>query len=319
MFRKITISLMSLILIFPMLVVSASANDFDEIEPGVFINKLSEEQISEVNGLNTLQRTDKINTEYLGRIVEELTLYKTEEEMQADGTINKYEYYHVKYKDSKEASLVQEQISSNKAINSNISPMGFNNEEGDFRLVTTFEPLVEQTKFDSVSKNLYSNLAAKTYEKYFSLLSGKFISNYIIGYFSSEMVSDLIGGLEGRGDATAYFRLAKKTGQIYHNGSFKSYFVAYQQEFYWKHETITYNKDGSVKRASTMYYIPQTSGVSYKPIHWIYSHYFNDNTKIAEVTQYQYGVEPNRSVPINDYLAYEGYRNDWSTIGTMSY
>ncbi|OBZ10646.1 hypothetical protein A8L34_18875 [Bacillus sp. FJAT-27264] len=318
MIKKISLSLMSLVLLLPML--SVSAANSTEVEPGVFVNKLTEDQISEIYETNSLQFPAKFNTEYVGEIIEDLTLYKTEEKIEPDGTINKYDYYHVNYKDSKEANLIKEQIDSNKnTMNRDVSPQAIKNEEGDFRIVTTFEPLVEKTKFDSVKKDLYKNLAIKSFEKYFSLLSGKFISNYVVGFFVGELQSDLVAGFEGSADATAYFRLAKKTGQVYRNNSFKSYFTTYQQEWYWKVETITYNKDGNVKRAQTTYYTPQSAGTSYKPINWVYSGYFNDNTQIAEVAQYQYRVEPNRSVPVDDFLKYEGYRNDWKTPGTMSY
>ncbi|WP_458125023.1 hypothetical protein [Paenibacillus sp. Z3-2] len=313
-------TLLIFVLLVPSLTVSASANEnkIKEVEPGVFIGELSDDQVIENYNKFNIVIPEKINTEYLGNIVDDMTLYKTEEETASDGTKYIYDYYKLSYKNTNDANFLKKQIANlKKSGNDNVTPFAERNDEGDVRIVTSFEPIVEQTKFDSVKKNLRSNLAAKSYEKYFSLLSGKLISNYVVGFFVGELQNDLLKGLQGSGDATGYFRLAKKTGQVYRNGSFKSYFETYQQEWYWKHEAVTYNSNGSIKNAATTYYLPDSFG--YLPINWVYSTYFYSNKDIIEIAQHQYRVEPNRSTPAKDIFKSEGYRNDWKTKGKMSY
>ncbi len=109
--------------------------------------------------------------------------------------------------------------------------------------------------------------------------------------------------------------MVHKYGQVYHNGSWKSYYDTYQSEWYWCHKQISYNDDGSVKHTTDKNYFPET----YLPIQWMWTSDFYDDETISEVALYQYSVEPELSKPIRDFYRYEDGREDWAAEGRMPY
>jgi hypothetical protein len=262
----------------------------------------------------------------INKVANNLTLIKEETEIDDKGRLNVIRYYKVNYKDTPEAKSIKNRIETEKVsaqlstTSNTITPLAITPTEGDFRINIVFDPLRETARFDSSTKNYIQAFHSEKYQKALSLISGYVISSPIIGFFTDEVLEDLINGLQGKGDATGYERMVFKYGEVYHNGRWKTYYETFQKETYWKHEQFSYNnKDGSLKRATTKYYLPQTAGESYWPFMWMRTENFSKNSQIAEVALYWYSLEPDLTTPIRDFYRYEGGLENWATPGTFPY
>lgn len=307
---------------------SVSAQDNDrvkEVEKGVFQIELTDEQVENYYQKIGEPLPDLKEKSYVGKIIQEMNEIKTEEFDDQDGNKHVVTYYHVKYKDTKEAQHIQEKIKQYKQKyseekNTTLGDIGAESlpTEGDIRIERVYEQLIVGSKFDYSTKNYLSAFAGEYYQKQLETLSSFVISNPIAGYFTGQVLNDLKSSLQGKGDATSYYRLVHKLGQVYHYGTWKTYYDTYQREWYWKHDQISYNKDNTVKSSNTFWYWPEGGG-NYLPIDWTYTSDFYNNTRIQEVAQYQYSTNPNASTPTRDFIRYENYRSDWKATGTMPY
>lgn len=320
---------MSLILLTSLLVsTNVAAQETDkgnsrakEIESGVFQIKLTDEEVAKYYKKygKSLETPDKSIS---GKILSDSNLINTEEYTDNEGNKHIVKYYRVSYKNSDVSKNIQTKITQNKSKQNGqkdmtIGPYAVTPEEGDVRIDIEFEQLEEGEDFDSSTKNYWSAFTSEYYKKYLDFASGYFISNPIAGYFTGEVLDDLQDGLKGKGDATAYYRLVTKMGQVYHDNRWEDYYETYQQEWYWKHEQISYNSDNTVKSAETKYYFPDDEG--YLPIEWAYTEDFYDDDTIQEIALYQYSLDPDRSSPARDFIRYDKYRSNWSAKGEMDY
>ncbi|MBJ6360783.1 hypothetical protein ACFOQM_05620 [Paenibacillus sp. GCM10012307] len=328
--RKILI----LAVVFSMLSLNGSlifAKD-EVIDPSLYEVEATDAQIDayynkigEQRPYSTLNKAAASNV--IGNVVDNLIFVKQESTSDSSGRItSETKYYKYTFKDSDEANTIQDTIESQQIftpLNSlntpGFTPNSFFPSEGDFRIHIAYDPLNVTTKFDSSTQNYRSAFLTETYRSPLQLAAGFIKSHPIIGFFTGAVLNNLIDGFKGKGDATGYQRLVVKYGQVYRNNQWRSYFETYQRETYWKHETFSYNSNGSLKSAVTNYYLPSTSGTSYWPFMWMRTGSFSKNNEIAEIALYQYSVEPNRSTPVLDFYRYEGGLENWATVGSFPY
>lgn len=101
------------------------------------------------------------------------------------------------------------------------------------------------------------------------------------------VLSDVIGGLLGQGDAYSRTRSNFVNSQVYTSENWKIYFTAEQCEVYWTHEQISYTSNNSRASSTSFAYYPST----YKPIEWVPSLHYNDTNYILSVAKARYNSD----------------------------
>ncbi len=189
-----------------------------------------------------------------------------------------------------------------------VSPSSLDPGQGAVRIYMTFDRLSYQTNFDSV-RGLKSSLSAQYFNKSLSMVTGQLNSQKVwvslaTTLFTGSVAKAIDSYAIGDGMAQSYYRTAYKSGQVYTNGAWKTYYQSNQYEVFWAHKQFAYNSSTNQQIATNDFnYLPANG---YLPIEWVPQYNFADNNYILSVAKSRYNSGLS--------MAYDhGFRGDyWS-------
>lgn len=304
-----------------------------EVSPGIYKIIPTEE---ETNNFFQVQgwpvSNEQLDISYVGNIINSYDLIYTEKSDNGQGGFEEYRYYRLNFKDTPEAKEIQETInlrklnetldSSNNGSDSFLNTTkediiidGFVPEEGDVRIYVNAEAISNKGFFDS-EQGCKATLSTSKFWWAIQFGGALIPSRYVIGYFTGAVANAIINeGKYGQGDATSVDRTVYKTGEVYTNGQWKSYYITNQYEVYWKIDQIAYTDSTRLYVYSTSlktYYPPY-----YNPIEWIPTSNFNNNQQIIDITLARY----NNNLGLYYDNGFDGdyYTSYWNTPWSMVY
>lgn len=182
---------------------------------------------------------------------------------------------------------VPSSLSVMSSFSGDIVPYSSGPEEGDFKILIIKGTLAGKNWFTEV-KGLLNYLSTAGSYNAASILSN-FISQPIIGLFTSQAMTLVQQGMLGSGTAYSMERTVHKWGQIFHNGTWVDYYHGTQREVYWGQ--IIYVYDTTPGRQGTVLWNESkdyNESYGYNPIYVNATSNFRDNNKVYQLALSSY-------------------------------